>query len=187
MVMTSSQGEITEWLKAWSGGRDDALPKVIGLIYRELRRLAARHLRRERPGHTLQTTALVHEAYLRLCDQENVVWQNRAQFYAIAARLMRRILIDYARRRLTAERKMPVLKLGIEESARQPELELIALDETLNRLAELDPQQSRLVELRYFGGLSIKDTAEVMGISPATVKREWTIARAWLHRELKSG
>jgi RNA polymerase sigma factor (TIGR02999 family) len=122
-----------------------------------------------------------------LCDQKNVVWQNRTQFYAIAARLMRRILIDYARKRLTAERKMPVLKLGIEDHAKQPELELIALDETLYRLAELDPQQSRVVELRYFGGLSIKDTAEVMGISPATVKREWTIARAWLHRELKSG
>jgi len=185
--MTSSRSDITEWLNTWSSGREDALPNAVGSVYRELRRLAARHLRRERTRQTLQTTALVHEAYLRLCDQEQVVWQNRTQFYAIAACLMRRILLDYARKRLTAERKMPELKLAAEEHAVQPEVELIALDHALNRLAELDPRQSRIVELRYFGGLSIERTAEVMEISPATVKREWTVARAWLHRELNIG
>ena len=185
--MTSSRSDITEWLNAWRSGREDALPNAIQSVYRELHRLAARHLRDERTGQTLQTTALVHEAYLRLCDQEQVIWQNRTQFYAIAARLMRRILLDYVRKRVTAERKTPQLKLAVEDRAEQPDVELIALDDALHRLGELDSRQSQIVELRYFGGLSIERTAEVMEISPATVKREWTMARAWLHRELKNG
>jgi RNA polymerase sigma factor (TIGR02999 family) len=159
------------------------------LVYTELRKLAASYMRREASGHghTLQTTALVHEAYLRLIDQRNVSWQNRAHFYGIAAQSMRRILLDKARRRSTAKRGASQVRVALSEpdaGSAQRDLDLIALDKALGSLAEMDPQQARIVELRYFGALTIEECAEVLGISPATVKRDWAMARAWLHREL---
>lgn len=182
--------DITEKLRAWSDDREDAnaVNDLIPLVYDELRRQAHRYLRRERAGHTLQTTALVNEAYLKLVDQKNVSWESRAHFFAIAANLMRRILIDYARtkhreKRGGAQQDLPLdeaLTVSVSEST----VDLLALDEVLTRFAQIDEQQARIVELRYFSGLSIEETAEVLKISPATVKRDWTLARAWLHREL---
>ena len=177
--------EITHLLVNWSNGDQQALERLTPLVYAELRRLASRHLRRERSGHTLQSTALVHEAYLRLVDQRSVRWQNRAHFFGIAAQMIRRILVDYARGRHTAKRGADACKLSLDEAIGTPaqrDLNLVALDDALQNLAALDPQQSRIVELKFFGGLSIEEIAEVLGISPATVKRDWAVAKAWLYR-----
>lgn len=180
--------EVSQLLVAWGQGDQEARDKLLPLVYDELRRVASRHLRRERPDHTLQTTALVHEAYLKLVDQQHAHWQNRAQFFAIAAQLMRRILVDYARERRAAKRGGDYLKLSLDEAAAlfaEKSADLLALDEALDRLAQLDPQQSRVVELRVFGGLSVEETAAALGLSPRTVKREWSMARAWLQQQLK--
>lgn len=160
------------------------------LVYGELRRLAQHYLRRERSDHTLQSTALVHEAYVRLAGQNPPEWQNRAHFFGIAARLMRQILVEYARSHQAEKRGGKACKLALDEVLSAPkevDVDLVALDDALKTLADLDPRQSRIVELRFFAGLTIDDAAEVMGISPATVAREWTIARAWLHREIAQG
>jgi RNA polymerase sigma factor (TIGR02999 family) len=160
---------------------------MVPLVYEELRRQAQRYLRRESPGHTLQTTALVHEAYLRLVDQRTARWESRAQFFGVAAQLMRRILVDHARSHHAAKRGGSAIQVPLEEetaSAPEGDVDLLALDDALNRLAQLDERQAKVVELRYFTGLGIEETAEALGISPATVKREWTMARAWLKREL---
>lgn len=174
----------------WSNGDQEALNRLMPVVYDELRRQAARYLRRERPGHTLQTTSLIHEAYLKLVDQKHVRWQNRAHFFAVSAQLMRRILVDYARGRGRAKRGGPAPQLSLEEAfmvgAEASGVNLLELDEALSRLAILDERQSRLVELRYFSGLSIEETAEVLGVSPATVKNDWNSAKAWLHREMSS-
>lgn len=178
---------MTQLLVDWGNGDSHALEKLTPLVYSELKRLAARYLRRERSDHTLQSTALVHEAWLRLIDQRQVHWQNRAQFFGVAAEMIRRILIDHARSHQAAKRGDGAIKLSLDEALFTPDrrdLDLVALDDALQDLARLDPQQSRLVELRYFAGLSIEESAEVLGVSPATVKREWAAARAWLYREL---
>ena len=181
---------VTELLRDWSRGDRAALDKLVPLVYDELRRQAARYMRRESAGNTLQTTAVVHEAYLRLVDQ-NVHWQSRAHFFGVAAQMMRRILVDHARAQHAAKRGGASSRLPLEEaeevSGEQPVADVLALDEALSRLSELDPQQGRIVELRYFTGMGIEETAEVLGISPATVKREWSTARAWLRRELSAG
>ena len=185
--MTLTSHSVTQMLLDWSEGDREALDKLIPIVYSELRLRAARYLRRERPGHTLQTTALIHETYLRLVEQKDVRWQNRAHFFAIAAQLMRRILVDHARQRDAAKRGGADLTLTLDEAmAVFPgrDVNLMALDETLTRLAEIDPRQSRVVELRYFSGLSIEETAEVLGVSPATVKLDWSMAKAWLRREM---
>jgi len=182
--MASSAKEITQMLVAWSNGRQEVLEELMPLVYDELRRLAAHYLRHERPDHTLQPTALVHEAYLRLVDQTQVRWQNRAHFFGIAANLMRQILVNHALSHRASKRGGTAIKLTLDEAAglsKQRDVDLVALDEALTRLAALDSQPSRIVELRFFGGLSIEETAEVLRISPATVKREWTMAKAWLH------
>jgi RNA polymerase sigma factor (TIGR02999 family) len=176
--------DITALLKDWSGGDREALERLMPIVYGELKRLASSYLRSERADHTLQPTALVHEAYLRLQGQRSVIWSNRAHFFGIAARIMRRILVDHARRRRAAKRDAAALRLTLVDDAsadRAPEL--IALDTALTSLEKLDPQQARVVELRYFGGLTVEETAEAAGISTATVKREWRTARAWLRRE----
>ena len=187
-MTTPSPKEITQLLVDWSGGDRAALNELMPLVYDELRRLAHHYMSRERPGHTIQTTALVNEAYLRLVDQKNVSWQNRAHFFGIAAQLMRRILIDYARKHRSAKRGGEVRLVSLDEAAVMTEeraAELTALDEALNNLASFDPQQSRIVELRFFGGLTIEETAEVMKLSVDMVKREWSTARGWLYREMK--
>ena len=176
---------ITQLLVAWSDGDPTALNDLVPLVNEELRRLARSYMRRERPGHTLQTTALVNEAYLRLVDQKQVHWQNRAHFLAIAAQLMRRILVDYARRRQYQKRGGGAVQVTLghaDEVANERTPDLVALDEALTSLAEIDPRRSRVVELRFFGGLSIEETAEVLKVSPTTVERDWTIAKAWLHK-----
>ena len=158
------------------------------VVYDELRRQASRYLRHESPGHTLQTTDLIHEAYLRLVDQKNPHWQNRAQFFGIAAQLMRRILVDHARGRHRAKRGGGNIRISLDEEvagSTNNEVELIDIDEALNRLAEIDIQQSKIVELRFFAGLNVEETAQVLGISPRTVKRSWRFAKAWLRRELQ--
>jgi RNA polymerase sigma-70 factor, ECF subfamily len=181
------QEGVTDLLLAWRAGDDGARDLLLETVYSELRRRAGAYLRRERGGHALQATALVHEAYLRLVDQNRVVWQNRAHFMAVAAQLMRRILVDHARGELAAKRGGARQRITLVEdhaSAGPRDVELIGLDEALRELASLDPQQERVVELRYFGGLSIEETAEALGISPATVKRDWAMARAWLFSKL---
>ena len=188
-MATPHQG-VTGLLQAWGGGDAAALDQLVPIVYEELHRQAQRYLRREAPGHTLQTTALVHEAYLRLVDQRQARWQNRAQFFGVAAQLMRRILVDYARRHQAAKRGGSAIQVPFEEgavAAAESDVDLVALDNALTRLAVLDPQQARVVELRYFTGLGIEESAEALGISPATVKREWAMARAWLKRELGEG
>jgi len=188
--MSADSENVTQLLQDWSAGNDRALEELLPLIYNELRHLAHNFLYRERSGHTLQTTALVHEAYLKLIDQKDARWQNRSHFFAIAAQAMRRILIDSARRHAAMKRGGPQENLSLDEVADislGPNTTLLALDEALKALAEIDPEQSRIVELRYFGGLTIEETAEVMKSSPATVKREWAMARAWLHQALKDG
>jgi RNA polymerase sigma factor (TIGR02999 family) len=187
--LDTSPHDVTRLLVDWSHGDSSALEKLTPLVYGELKRLAGRYLRRERAEHTLQSTALVHEAYLRLIDQSQVQWQNRAQFYGIAAEMIRRILIDHARGRQAAKRGDGAIRLTLDDAMAAPgslDLDLVALDDALADLARLDPRQSRLVELRFFAGLSIEESAEVLGISPATVKREWTAAKAWLYRELSA-
>ena len=179
--------DVSELLARWSGGDPAALERLLPLVYAELRRQAQRQLGGEREGHTLQPTALVHEAYLRLIAQRDVQWQNRAHFFGVAAQLMRRILVDHARARAAAKRggRDAAVAIPVPEPARQPDVEVIALDGALNRLAEVDPTQARVVELRYFGGLTIEEAAEVLHLSPATIKREWSMAKAWLWGELQ--
>ena len=166
--------------------RDEALQQVLELLYPEMRRLAARIMRRERPGHTLQPTALVHEAFLELVDETSLEWECRAHFMAVAARVMRRVLVDYARQRGRDKRGAGVSVSTLDENAiaPQPGVDVVALDEALERLAAMDPQQSRVVELRFFAGLSVEETAEALGVSPATVKRDWATAKLWLYNEL---
>jgi len=178
---------VTELLSDWSKGDKCALDRLVPLVYDELRRIARHHLSREEPSHTLQSTALVHEAYLRLVDQNRVQWQNRAHFFAIAGQLIRRILVDHARRRHAGKRGGAAPSLVLDESLAAPSsnpVDLVALDDALNDLSALDVQQARVVELRFFAGLTIAESAEALGISPTTVQREWTIARAWLYRYL---
>jgi len=179
---------ITQLLIAWSDGRREALDDLMPMVYADLRRMAAGHMRREAAGHALQPTALVHEAYVRLVDQKQVKWRNRAHFFGVAAGLMRRILVDHARRRRAEKRGggWERVTLAGDEAATDShkEIDVLALDDALERLAQFDPQQERIVELRYFGGLTIDETAEVVGISAATVVREWTIAKAWLRADL---
>ncbi len=187
---TGGSRQVTELLVRWRKGDRQALDALIPLVYGELRRIAQHFLQREKPGHTLQSTALVHEAYVRMVGQNLPEWQSRAHFFGIAAQLMRQILVDHARARQAAKRGGDVFKLSLDESTAMPgqrDLDLIALDDALKSLTELDPQQSRIVELRYFAGLTIEDTSEVLGISPATVKRDWATARAWLQREMMRG
>jgi RNA polymerase sigma factor (TIGR02999 family) len=178
---------ITHLLKRWSDGDQRALDKLTPLVYDELRHQAARYLRRERPGHSLQATALINEAFLRLIDAKDVQWQNRAHFFAIAANLMRRVLVDHARKREAEKRGGSMLRLTLDESlawAAAPDIDLLAIDEALDRLEAIDPQQARVVELRFFSGLTVEETATALGISPKTVKRDWSVARAWLRREI---
>jgi RNA polymerase sigma factor (TIGR02999 family) len=180
---------ITRLLRDWSKGDQAALEKLMPLVYGELRKLAGNYLRRERQGHTLQPTALVNEAYLKLIDQRNAKWQNRAQFFGVAAQLMRRILVDHARAHQAAKRggsdQERLSITSAERIVQQPAVDLLALHEALEELATLDPQQERIVELRFFGGLSIEETGEVLGIGHATVERDWKMARAWLRRKLE--
>jgi RNA polymerase sigma factor (TIGR02999 family) len=185
--MAASQEEVTQLLIQWREGNQGALDQLLPLVYDELRRLANAYLRKERPDHTLQSTALVHEAYLRLIGQREIQWQNRAQFFGVAAQMIRRILVDHARGRISAKRGGGAPKLSLDEGlavAGGKGLDLVALDDALAALGVIDPQQCRIVELRFFGGLSIEETAEVIGVSTATVKRDWSVARAWLFREL---
>ena len=188
--MASASGPVTQWLFAWSSGDRAALEELIPVVYPELRRIAARYLRRERFGHTLQPTALVNEAYLKLIDQNRAHWQNRAHFFGVAAQLMRRILVDHARTRGAAKRgggAAPVTLVDAMGASTPRGIDVVALDEALSRLTSFYPEQGRLVELRYFGGLTIEETGEVMGMSPATVKRQWAVARAWLLSQLDRG
>lgn len=181
--------DVTQLLIDWSNGDQAAFERLMPLVYSELRRLAGNYLRRERAGHTLQPTALVNEAYLKLIDQKNVRWQNRAQFFGISAQLMRRILVDHARQHQAAKRggtgKERLSITSAERLIEQPQVDLLALNEALDELARMDPQQARIVELKFFGGLSIEETAEVLGIGHATVERDWKMARAWLRRQLE--
>jgi RNA polymerase sigma factor (TIGR02999 family) len=185
MVSSSPQG-LSELLAKWQAGDESALERLLPLVYEELRRIAHRYLRKERPGHTLQTTALVHEAYLRLTKEQPRHFENRAHFLAVSAHLMRQILVEYARSRRTAKRHGGS-RITLEDAVllgKNRGVDLIALDDALNELALLDRRQSRIVELRFFAGLSIEDTSHVLGISPATVKREWATARTWLYAEM---
>ncbi len=179
---------ITLMLRQWSDGNREVLEELMPLVYDELHRQAARYLRRERPDHTLQTTALIHETYLKLIDQRDVNWESRTHFFAIAANLMRRVLVDHARARHREKRGGDAVKLPLEEAALivsdEKSIDLIALDEALNRLADIDAQQVRIVELRYFSGLTLEETAEALKVSRTTVANNWSLAKAWLHREL---
>ena len=179
--------QVSELLADWNKGDPEAREALMPLVYDELRKLAASHLRRERNDHTLQPTALVHEVYLRLAEQKNVQWQDKSHFFGVTARLMRRILVDHARSHLADKRGSGLPKVALNEAiamSRERPAELLALDESLTRLAATDLQQSKTVELRVFAGLTIEQTAEVLGISPATVKRDWNLAKAWLMREI---
>jgi len=180
--------DVTQLLLEWSNGDQSALDKLVPVVDRELRRLAHHYMSRERAGHTLQTTALVNEAFVRLVNRKSVQWQNRAHFFGIAAQLMRTILVDHARSHACAKRGGGAGKLELDEAlavSQQKAAEVIALDDALNALALIDPQQSRIVELRFFGGLTVEEAAEVLHVSPATIKREWSSAKAWLYRELQ--
>jgi RNA polymerase sigma factor (TIGR02999 family) len=185
-VLETTSQPVSELLANWRAGDEESLRRLVPIVYNELRRLAHFHLRKERPGHTLQTTALVHEAYLCLIKQESIDFESRAHFFAVCANLMREILVQYARRRKAAKRDGGY-KLTLDDANVLPQsrcVDLIALDDALNALAKLDPQQCRVVELRFFSGLSIEETSQVLGISPATVKRYWTTAKLWLHNEI---
>jgi RNA polymerase sigma-70 factor, ECF subfamily len=185
----SSNEETTQLLRAWAGGDSQALRELTPRVYRELRRVAAHLLQNERPGYSLQSTDLVHEVYLRLVNARELEWQHRAHFFAVAATLMRRILLDRARRRLADKRGGKAQALDLTKSldvAQAKARELVALDDALSALAEVDPRKSRIVELRFFGGLSVKETAEVVKVSSDTVLRDWKMARAWLLTELSS-
>jgi RNA polymerase sigma-70 factor, ECF subfamily len=182
------RSEVTLLLRRLSAGDKSALNQLMPLIYGELHRLASSYMRREHPGHTLQTTALVHEAYLQLVGQENAHWENRDQFFGVAAQLMRRILVDHARAHYTAKRGGNLPRLSLDEAvvmAKERGGDLLAIDELLQRLAAIDPQQARIVELRFFAGLSVEETAHALSISDRTVKRDWAMAKAWLQRELQ--
>jgi len=185
-----SKNEVTQLLLAWCDGDQNAMEELTPLVYAELHRLAERYMRRERAGHPLQTTALVNEAFVRLIDLRRVRWQNRAHFFGVAAQLMRHILVDFARARLRAERGGYKLQVSLDKAAVAPKersADFIALDEALKSLAEIDPRRSRMVELRFFGGLSVEETAEALKVSPRTVQREWGLARDWLYCELSKG
>jgi RNA polymerase sigma factor (TIGR02999 family) len=186
-VVPEPSNQVTKLLQGWRGGDPKDLEALLPLVYDELRRLAHHHLKNEHPGHTLQSTALVHEAYFRLVGQDLPEWESRAHFFAIAAQLMRQILVDYARRRRASKRGSGVCMLTLDDAVglpRRKDVDVVALDDALNTLSEVDPRQSRVVELRFFAGLSLEETSEVMGIATATVQRDWTAARAWLHREI---
>jgi RNA polymerase sigma-70 factor (ECF subfamily) len=181
--------KVTELLCELSGGNRAVVDELTPLIYQELKRIAGRQLRNERPGHTLQATALVHEAYLKLVDQRDVSWQNRAHFFGIASQIMRRILMDYAKSAQREKRGGGMHKTSLDEAlvvAEDRSSDLVQIDQALSRLEALDSRQAKVVELRFFGGLNVEETAEAMGISTPTVKREWAMAKAWLHRELAS-
>jgi RNA polymerase sigma factor (TIGR02999 family) len=189
-----SRNEITAMLRAWSDGEQSAPDELIRAVYDQLRRQARRQLRRERPGHTLDTSALINEAYLKLVEQRSVKWNGRGHFFALAAELMRRILVDHARTRHRQKRgghddaiRLEDIEGTLQAADNSQNLDLLALDQALERLAEFDPQQVRVVELRYFAGLDINETAEALNISPATVKREWAAAKAWLKHEITRG
>ena len=180
-------GEVTQLLHGWRGGDRQALDALLPLVYKELRRVAHFQLRNERQNHTLQSAALVHEAYLRLVGLSRPQWESRTHFFAIAAQLMRQILVDYARRHGAAKRGGSVCKISLDDAmvmARRKDVDVVALDDALKGLAKIDPRQSRVVELRFFAGLSLEEISEAMEIAPATVQRDWTAARAWLHREI---
>jgi RNA polymerase sigma factor (TIGR02999 family) len=187
--MSPSPQQVTQLLVAWGDGDQAARDELMPLVYEELRRLAHQCLRRERPGHTLQTSALLNEAYLRLVDQKNIHWQDRSHFFGIAARLMRQVLVDYARKRRYAKRGGDARRVSLDEAmiaSEERAADVVALDDALKSLAEIDPRQSQIVELRFFGGLSIEETAEVLAVSPGTVMRDWTLAKAWLRRAVTS-
>ena len=182
--------EVTQLLRDWSAGRKEARDELLGLVYEPLRAIAERNLYRERQGHTLQPTALVNELYLKLIDQRRVAWHDRAHFFAVAAQVMRRILVDYARRRNSEKRGgglVPVTLSAALEVASAQNLDIVALDAALESLEKIYPQQAKVVELRFYAGLTIDETASVLGVSPATVSREWTMARAWLRRATANG
>ena len=184
---SSSSHDVTQLLVAWGNGDQAARDQLMSVVYDELHRLARRYMRRESPGHTLQTSALVNEAFLRLVDQQNVHWQNRAHFFGIAAQMMRRILVDYARSRGTTKRGAGAVKLTFGEGmivSDERNAEIVAVHEALEQLSQIDSRKGQIVELRFFGGLSIEETAEVLGVSPGTVMRDWTLAKAWLRREM---
>lgn len=186
-MVTESTHEITNLLRAWGGGDRAALDELTPLCYQELTRLARRHMRRERLGHSLQTSGLVNEAFLRLVDWENVEWKNRAHFFAMAARIMRNVLVDLARKRYRNKRGADVVRVSISAAtqiAQAPSTDIVALDEALAALAILSARQSKVVELRFFGGLTFEEAAEVLDVSPDTVRRDWRLAQAWLYREL---
>jgi RNA polymerase sigma factor (TIGR02999 family) len=188
--MTPSPPNVTQLLQKWSDGDKQAQEKLFQVVYNELHRQAARYLRNEQPGLSWQTTDLIHETYLRLIDQQHVDWQNRLHFFGISAQVMRRILVDHARSRQAAKRGGSAIRLPLEDAIvvlPGQDLDFVALDEALNRLAQMDPQQSQIVELRFFSGLSVEETAEVMNVSERTVKRDWNVAKAWLRRELRRG
>lgn len=190
--MSADGADVTHLLAAWTRGDARALEALVPLLYAELRRIAERQLDRERPDHTLQPTALVHEAFLRLVDQQSVAWQGRAHFFGVAARLMRNVLVDHARGRGAQKRGGDVTRVAFDEAllervAADPAAEVLALDDALVEMATFDERKSRIVELRFFGGLSIEETAEVLGVSPGTVMRDWTLAKAWLSRQLREG
>jgi RNA polymerase sigma-70 factor (ECF subfamily) len=186
--MTHLPHEVTQLLVAWGDGDRAALDQLTPLVYEELHRLAHNHMGRERQGHTLQTSALVNEAYVRLIDQRNVRWQNRAQFFSIASRLMRRILIDHARSHQYAKRGGGTRRVSLDEAAvvaQEQAAELVVLDDALKSLAAIDPRKCQVVELRFFGGMSVEESAEVLGVSAVTVMRDWSTAKAWLQREME--
>jgi RNA polymerase sigma-70 factor (ECF subfamily) len=186
--MTASQHEVTQLLRQWQSGDKDARDQLIPLVYDELHRMARQYVRRERPGHTLQTTALVNEAYLRLVDQKDVDWQNRAHFFAVSAQVMRHILVDYARQHSAVKRGGEFQRIALDDEASisaERAAELVALDEALQALQEIHPRRSRVVELRYFGGLNNRETSEVLKISEPTIERDWRFAKAWLYREMQ--
>jgi RNA polymerase sigma-70 factor, ECF subfamily len=188
-VATTQVTDITRLLKAWGGGDPAALGQLVPLIYGELRKLARRRMRAENPGGTLQTTALVNEAYLRLVGVTNMAWQDRVHFFAVSAQIMRRILVDVARSRISARRGGPAPRLNLDEdvdASPQRSRELIALDDSLNALAQIDPRKARVIELRFFAGLSVEETAGVLKISPQSVMRDWKLAKAWLQREMRA-
>lgn len=188
--VSQNANQITEQLIAWNNGDQQALSQLIPIVYQELRRMADRFLRHESPGHTLQPTALVHEAWLRLIDQTRVNWQNRAQFFGVAAQMMRRILVDHAKTKHREKRGGDAVKLSLDEVinfSQERAADLIALDEALEALSNFDRRKCRVVELRYFGGLSVEETAEVLSVSPDTVMRDWKLAKAWLYQQLDEG
>jgi RNA polymerase sigma factor (TIGR02999 family) len=187
--MTASSNEVTQLLVAWGNGDQTALDQLMPLVYSELHRLARRHIKKERPGHTLQTSALLNEAFLRLVDQRDVHWQSRAHFFSIAAQMMRRILVDYARSRRYAKRGGDARQVTFDEElvvSRQLSADVIELHDALNEMAAIDERKSKVVELKFFGGLSIEEIAEVLGVSPGTVMRDWTLAKAWLRLAMES-